>query len=81
MGFKVARIYRKHPMSMVDGGVTVVVERTDGRVREYPDVKKPDAFIAAIWREPSPPDPMRLRLVAASLACYFLSILVGGVNL
>ena len=51
MGFKVARIYRKHPMSMVDGGVSVVVERTDGRVREYPDVKKPDAFIAAIWRQ------------------------------
>jgi len=39
------------------------------------------AFIAAIWREPAPPDPMRLRLVAAALACYFLSILVAGFNL
>jgi len=39
------------------------------------------AFIATIWREPSPPDPMRLRLVAASLACYFLSILVAGVSI
>ena len=36
------------------------------------------AFIAAIWREPAPPDPMRLRLVAASLACFFLSIIVGA---
>ena len=39
------------------------------------------AFIAAIWREPSPPDPMRLRLVAAALACYFASLILSGFQL
>ena len=37
------------------------------------------AAIAAIWG-PSP-EPNRLRLVAAALACYFLSLILGGFNL
>jgi hypothetical protein len=51
--FKVARQYRTHELSKTDGGVTVVVERKDGKSREYTDVKKPDAFIATVYRKDS----------------------------
>jgi hypothetical protein len=47
---KVQRKFRTHPMSHEDGGVIVVVERAGKKPLEYPDVKRPDAFIAAIWR-------------------------------
>lgn len=46
----VARDYRTHPLSKIDGGCTAVVEYKDGTSREYPDVKKYDNFVAAIWR-------------------------------
>lgn len=35
--------------------------------------------IAAIWNPA--PDPNRLRLVAAALACYFLSLIFGNFHL
>ena len=42
-----------------------------------------EAIAAAwmIWGPPTPPQPYGYRLVAAGLACYFLSILLGGVHL
>lgn len=48
--FKVERKYRTHPYSKTDGGVTVIVEfkDPDKPAREYPDVKRPGAFIKTI---------------------------------
>lgn len=37
------------------------------------------AAIAAIWREPV--EPHRLRLVAAALAAYFLSLILGAFHI
>lgn len=47
---KVGRKYRTNPASKTPGGVTVVVEFKNSRHNEYPDVKNPNAFIDAIWR-------------------------------
>lgn len=48
---RVARQYRTHPDSKTDGGVTVVVVYKNGTTLEYPDVKKPDAYIAGVHRQ------------------------------
>lgn len=43
---KVAKQFRKNPLSDTPGGVTVRVEQYDDQVLDYENVKFPDAFIA-----------------------------------
>ena len=45
MGFKVADRFRKNKLSLKPGGVTVVVEYTDGRRLSYDRIKYPESYI------------------------------------
>lgn len=53
---KVGTEFRTNPLSFRGGGVTIVVERTDGRVLEYTDVKHPNKYIQKIENNPKNKD-------------------------
>lgn len=50
MGFVVGDGYRTNPLSVTPGGVTVIVVESNGRVVEYPNIKKPYAYIKTIQK-------------------------------
>lgn len=59
MGLKVGTEYRTNPLSYSAGGVTIVVERTDGKVLEYNDVKYPNKYIKKIKDNPQNKDKIK----------------------
>lgn len=56
MGFKVGQEYRKNILSFSEGGVTVEVEKIDGKRFEYPNVKYPKGYIKKLLENPDVKD-------------------------
>lgn len=52
MAFKVGDQYRTSELSLIPGGYTVVVTKTDGKVYEYDKIKKPYAYIRTVSARP-----------------------------
>ncbi len=53
MSFKVGDQYRTNSLSNRPGGVSVMVEYSDGRVKEYDKVKYPAGFISKVKQDSS----------------------------
>lgn len=50
MGYKVKQEYRTNDLSHKPGGVTIEVERVDGKRFEYTNVKNPNAYMSVLMR-------------------------------
>ena len=50
--FKVSDPYRTNPLSVEEGGVTVMVQLTDGKIREYDKIKMPWAYMKKLKLNP-----------------------------
>jgi len=50
--FKVSDPYRTNPLSVEEGGVTVIVQQLDGKILEYDKIKNPWQYMRAVRRNP-----------------------------
>ena len=51
--FKVSDPYRTNPLSVDGGGVSVMVQLIDGKIREYDKIKMPFAYMKKLRLNPS----------------------------
>lgn len=53
MALVVGDEYRTNELSLYPGGCTVVVEKLNGQILEYPKVKNPTAYMRKLRRSPN----------------------------
>jgi predicted metallo-beta-lactamase superfamily hydrolase len=53
MGFNVSQKYRINDLSFDAGGVTVEVEKIDGKRFEYDNIKNSSAYIRTLKKDPT----------------------------
>jgi hypothetical protein len=50
--FKISDPYRTNPLSVESGGVSIMVEKIDGKIYEYDKIKSPWAYMKELTKNP-----------------------------